>query len=88
MVRVSARLATTNSELPVVWALAGLGLTQKSLWEVQSYLDDGSLATVLDAFEPDPASFFAIHPVSRAQSRVLSLFVGELSAYLRESVPA
>jgi len=88
MVRVSARLATTNSELPVVWAVAGLGLTQKSLWEVQPRLDDGSLVTVLDAFEPDPASFFAIHPVSRTQSRVLSLFVGELSAYLRERLPA
>lgn len=87
-VRVSARLATTNSELPVVWAAAGLGLTQKSLWEVQPHLDDGRLVTVLDAFEPDPASFFAIHPVSRAQSRLLSLFVGELSAYLRENLPA
>ncbi|WP_370673878.1 LysR family transcriptional regulator [Pleomorphomonas sp. PLEO] len=84
IVRVSTRLATANSELPVVWAAAGLGLTQKSLWEVQRHLDDGSLVTVLDAFEPDPASFFAIHPVSRAQSRLLSLFVGELSAYLRE----
>ena len=88
VVRVSARLATTSSELPVVWAAAGLGLTQKSLWEVQPRLDDGSLVTVLEAFEPDPASFFAIHPVSRAESRVLSLFVGELSAYLRESVAA
>ena len=88
IVRVSARLATTSSELPVTWAAAGLGLTQKSLWEVQSRLDDGSLVTVLDAFEPDPASFFAIHPVSRAQSRLLSLFVGELSAYLREHLAA
>lgn len=88
VVRVSAHLATTSSELPVIWATAGLGLTQKSLWEVQSRLDDGSLVTVLDAFEPEPASFFAIHPVSRTQSRLLSLFVGELSAYLREHLAA
>ena len=88
VVRVSARLATTSSELPVTWASAGLGLTQKSLWEVRSRLNDGSLVTVLDAFEPDQASFFAIHPVSRAQSRLLSLFVGELSTYLREHLAA
>lgn len=88
IVRVSARLATSNSELPVVWAMAGMGLTQKSLWEVQEHLDDGRLVTVLDAFEPDPASFFAIHPVSRSQSRLLSLFIGELSDHLRQRFPA
>lgn len=87
-VRVSARLATSSSELPVVWATAGMGLTQKSLWEVQDLLEDGRLVTVLDAFEPDPASFYAIHPVSRSQSRLLSLFVGELSNYLRPRFPA
>lgn len=87
-VRVAAHLATTSSELPVVWAVAGLGLTQKSLWEVQPRLDDGSLVTVLDAFEPDPASFYAIHPVSRAQSRVLSLFVSELTVHLRTFFPS
>lgn len=83
IVRVSARLATTSSELPVSWAVAGLGLTQKSHWEVRDHLDEGRLVTVLDAFEPDPASFYAIHPVSRAQSRLLSLFVGELAAFLK-----
>lgn len=88
IVRVSARLATTSSELPVIWAAAGLGLTQKSLWEVQDYLDDGRLVTVLDAFEPDPASFFAIHPVSRTQSRLLSLFVGELTTFLKSRFAA
>ena len=83
VVRVSARLATSSSELPVTWAVAGLGLTQKSLWEVQEHIDEGRLVTVLDAFEPDPASFFAIHPVSRSQSRLLSLFIGELAAFLK-----
>ncbi len=83
ILRVSARLATSSSELPVSWAVAGLGLTQKSLWEVQEHIDKGRLVTVLDAFEPEPASFFAIHPVSRSQSRPLSLFVGELAAFLK-----
>ncbi|MCM5552267.1 LysR family transcriptional regulator [Pleomorphomonas sp. NRK KF1] len=83
IVRVSARLATSSSELPVTWAVAGLGLTQKSLWEVQEHIDEGRLVIVLDAFEPDPASFFAIHPVSRSQSRLLSLFIGELAAFLK-----
>ena len=80
--RVEGALATSNSELPVVWALAGLGLAQKSLWEVAEPLAKGALVTVLDAFEPEPATFFAIHPVSRARSRKIGLFVEELSRFL------
>ena len=81
--RVTGALAATNSELPVVWALAGLGITQKSWWEVAGHIAAGRLVTVLDPFEPEPATFFAIHPVSRAQSRKLALFVDELATTLK-----
>jgi LysR family transcriptional regulator, transcriptional activator for dmlA len=81
--RVTGVLAATNSELPVVWALAGLGLTQKSWWEVADHIAAGRLVTVLDPFEPEPATFFAIHPVSSAQSRKIALFVDELAAALK-----
>ena len=80
-VRVEGALATNNSELPVVWALAELGLAQKSLWEVAEPLARGALVTVLNDFEPDPATFFAIHPVSRS-SRKIGLFVEELARFL------
>jgi LysR family transcriptional regulator, transcriptional activator for dmlA len=83
-VKVTGFLAATSSELPVAWALAGLGLAQKSRWEVAEHLAAGRLATVLDAFEPDPASFFAIHPVSRSRSRKVALFVEELAATVGE----
>src|ERR1700738_2950180 len=82
--RVTGALAATNAELPVVWALAGLGLTQKSWWEVADHITAGRLVTVLDPFEPEPAAFFAIHPVSSAQSRKIALFVDELAATLKE----
>jgi LysR family transcriptional regulator, transcriptional activator for dmlA len=81
--RVTGVLAATNSDLPVVWALAGLGLTQKSWWEVADHIAAGRLVTVLDPFEPEPATFFAIHPVSSAQSRKIALFVDELAAKLK-----
>jgi LysR family transcriptional activator of dmlA len=81
--RVTGALAGTNSELPVVWALAGLGLAQKSWWEVADHIRAGRLVTVLDPFEPEPATFFAIHPVSSAQSRKIALFVDELAATLK-----
>lgn len=81
--RVAGALAATNAELPVVWALAGLGLAQKSWWEVADHIAAGRLVTVLDPFEPEPATFFAIHPVSSAQSRKVALFVDELAAALK-----
>ena len=71
-----------TSETTVVWALAGLGLAQKSLWEVAEPLARGALVTVLIDFKPDPATFFAIHPVSRSQSRKIGLFVEELARFL------
>jgi hypothetical protein len=39
--------------------------------------------TVLDPFEPEPAAFFAIHPVSSAQSRKIALFVDGLATTLK-----
>jgi LysR family transcriptional regulator, transcriptional activator for dmlA len=86
-IRVKGTLAATSSELPVVWALAGLGLAQKSWWEVAGHVQAGRLVTVLDAYEPEPATFFAIHPVGRAQSRKVALFVDELAAALKH-IPA
>lgn len=82
--RVTGVLATTSSALPVAWAIAGLGLAQKSWWEVADHLEARRLVTVLDAFEPDPVSFYVIHPVSRSQSRKVELFVEELVGSLAD----
>ena len=84
-IHISGRLATTNSELPLTWALAGLGLSQKSWWEVEDHVSAGRLVTVLEAFEPDPVSFFAIHPVSHAMSRKVEIFVEALAGAFKNS---
>ncbi|MBB3103526.1 LysR family transcriptional regulator [Azomonas macrocytogenes] len=84
MLRVEGALASTNSELPVAWALRGLGLAQKSWWEVAEHLEAGRLVRVLAAYEPEPVSFFAIHPVRSVQSRKTALFIEALSAYFRK----
>ena len=84
-IHITGHLASTNSELSLAWALAGHGLTQKSWWEVADQVGAGMLETVLDDFEPDPASFFAIHPVSHAMSRKVALFVDELALVFSSS---
>jgi len=87
ILRVTGALATSNSELPAAWALAGRGLAQKSWWEVVRHIEAGRLVTVLDAFEPDPVPFFAIHPVSSAHSRKIALFINELAGELKDLPP-
>src|SRR3984893_15342926 len=82
-VRVTSVLAATKSELPVVWALAGLGLAQKSWWEVADHITAGQLVTVLDPFLPEPENILALYPVSSAQSRKIALFVDELATTLK-----
>ncbi|MFS3135172.1 LysR family transcriptional regulator [Gluconacetobacter sacchari] len=76
--RIDGLLASSNSELPVQWALAGLGLTQKSLWEVEDSIGAGWLVPVMEPWEPDPVTFYAIHPVSTAHSQKIALFIGDL----------
>jgi DNA-binding transcriptional LysR family regulator len=44
----------------VAWANAGLGITQKSWWEVAEHIKAGRLVTVLNDFESEPARFYAI----------------------------
>ncbi|EMB6252923.1 LysR family transcriptional regulator [Serratia sp. PF2-63] len=78
--RITGALATTNASLPVEWAVAGLGLTQKSWWEVADHIHAGRLVTVLDDFEPEPVCFYVIHPVSSQRSRKVALFVEGLIA--------
>lgn len=78
-VPVVGTLASTCSALPVSWALAGAGLTQKSWWEVGAYIAAGQLVTVLDDFEPEHATFYAVVPVGRTRRRLVSEFVDGLA---------
>ena len=49
-VRVSGRRSSNDGELVRAWALAGLGVAQKSLWDVDRDLEAGRLESVLNRF--------------------------------------
>ena len=80
LIRLEGRLSSNNSELPIAWARAGLGVAQKSWWEVAQALRTGELVTVLNAFEPDPVPFVALHHGRSSSSRKIGLFVAHLMA--------
>lgn len=60
-VHVKGNLGYNGGEASTRWSLEGLGLAWRSTWEIQRYLDDGRLVTVLEEFEPDDYDILAIH---------------------------
>ena len=47
------------------WALAGRGLAWRSLWEVGQDLKEGTLTSVLDAWQAPPMGIYAVFPQRR-----------------------
>ncbi|GHD75647.1 LysR family transcriptional regulator [Vogesella fluminis] len=62
------------------WALAGLGLAWRSLWEVKDDLSDGRLVTVLERFSSPDYPVYAVVPQRRFLPGRVRLFID----YLKE----
>jgi LysR family transcriptional activator of dmlA len=81
-VKVTGPLSTNHGEAAVQWALAGRGIVLRSIWDVQSLLDEGRLQRVLPAVT-QPADVWAVFPERLAQSakvKVCVEFLGDMFA--------
>lgn len=68
------------------WARAGHGLAWRSLWEVGQDLKEGSLTSVLDAWQAPPMGIYAVFPQRRQLPLRVRLFIDLLKdTYSRES---
>ena len=81
-VRVGGRLASNNGEVIHAWALAGLGLALKSLWDVEGDMAVGRLVSVLDDWRSPDTALHAVSPVARGQSPRVRRFTDFLAARL------
>ncbi len=89
-VKVTGPLVTNNGEIAVAWALAGRGITLRSIWDVQPHLDSGRLVIVLPELRQD-ANIWAVYPERLSSSAKIKLCVRHLESYfarwgVRESV--
>lgn len=82
--RISGRLAANNGEVAHAWALAGLGLAQKSIWDIADDLAAGRLVPVLAGYRRDE-SLHAVFPPGRQIPRRLQAFADYLTAELRKA---
>jgi len=72
----------------IQWALAGVGVMQRSRWEVAALLDTGRLVEVLPETAGEPRLFAETHLVKSIYSRRIALFVDYLHAELPAHVRA
>lgn len=79
-IKVGGRLSCNDGAVLHDWALAGLGLAWRSLWEVGDDLATGRLCSVLDDFAAPPLGIYAVF----AQRRHLPLRVRLLIDHLKQ----
>ncbi|WP_158806903.1 LysR family transcriptional regulator [Beijerinckia sp. L45] len=58
---VHGTLSTTNSNVVLSWALAGLGIAQKLRWDVSDDLANGRLISCLPSFVADEKALYVVH---------------------------
>lgn len=73
--KVSGRFECNDGAVLHEWALAGRGLAWRSLWEVGQDLKEGSLSSVLDAWQAPPMGIYAVFPQRRHMPLRLRLFI-------------
>jgi len=69
------RFACNDGAVLHEWALAGMGLAWRSLWEVGEDLRWGRLVSVLDEFSPPPVGIHAVFPGRRHLPQRVRLFI-------------
>ena len=80
MFKVSGNLECNDGAVLHEWALAGQGLSWRSLWEVGEELRDGRLVSVLDHLAAPPVGIFAVFPERRHLPVRVRLFIDLLKS--------
>lgn len=79
-IRVAGALACNDGAVLHEWALAGLGLAWRSLWEVGDDIRAGRLVRVLDRYAAAPTHVYCVFPARKHLPLRVRLFVDKLKA--------
>jgi DNA-binding transcriptional LysR family regulator len=80
--RIAGRLSANNGEVAYAWVLAGLGLAQKSVWDVADDLQAGRLTAVLTDYRREE-DVHAVFPPGRQVPHRATCFVDFLTKELQ-----
>ena len=78
-VTIRPRLAANNGEALLQAAAQGLGVTRPPDFMAQPYLENGSVVSLLEAYEPDPLGIYAVLPSNRYIPHRVSVLIDFLA---------
>ena len=84
-VEVRGSLSTSSGEVMHDWAVAGRGIAQKLLWDVQDDLRAGRLVRLLEPFECEEAKLFLTYPTRTHLPSRARLFIDFIANAFHES---
>jgi DNA-binding transcriptional LysR family regulator len=79
-VKVNGNLDCNDGELLHRWMTEGLGIAWRSVWEIQSQLENGTLETVLDDYAIPEYDIMAVYPAQRNVPAKVRLFIWHLKS--------
>ncbi len=77
-IRVAGALACNDGAVLHDWALAGLGLAWRSLWEVGDDIRAGRLVSILDRYAAAPTPVYCVFPARKHLPPRVRLFINRL----------
>ncbi len=80
-VNVNDALSTNNGEIAVDWALSGLGILLRSVWDVHQHLSSGKLVHILTDYS-QAANIWAVYPPELRDTRKITTVVAFFREYL------
>ncbi len=82
-VRINGNLTTNDGEIALKWALDGHGILMRAEWDVDDYLRDGRLVTVLAGYDTPSADIYAVYAQRHQMSTRIRAFVDFLALHLQ-----
>ncbi len=79
-VKVTGALSTNNGEMAVQWAVDGMGIVLRSIWDVRADLASGRLEQVLPEWRQE-ANIWAVYPTRMSRSAKVRVSVDFLQRY-------
>jgi DNA-binding transcriptional LysR family regulator len=86
-VSIRYRLCSNNGNALRVAALAGLGIALVPAFLMREDVQNGTLVTILDGFEPKPINLYAIYPPTRFLAAKVRVFIDFLAERFTRARP-
>lgn len=72
---MNGNMDSNDGAVLTTWALQHQGIILKATWEIQNYLDNGELVSILDDYRPTDLGIYVLFPHSRYLSPKVRAFI-------------